>query len=176
MVLALLELTETVTGDVLEQLLVINLSEENALQQDVPGGGLSRVRFYTAIDSGLPGVPSVIRSHLECAAMTSLTQIARSRSSTMHSVPAIFRALWREGNLQELQAQSLPQSFDACLQLRSPTGGCVLIEFHTSVSGEVTSMKHRPQPLYSRLRDKVTRHILYCRRYRNSLSITASNL
>lgn len=175
MALALLELTETVTGDVLEQLLVINVSEASALRQDVPGGGLSRVRLYTAIDSGLPGVPSIIRSHLECAAMTSLTQIARSRSSAMHSVPATFRALWREGDLQELQAQSLPQSLDA-LQLRSPAGDCVLIEIHTSVPEEVAIMKHRPQPLYCRLRGNVTRHILHCRRYCNSLSLTASNL
>lgn len=159
MTLALLELTETPDGDVLEQLLVITIAEGTSLKSHVRADPVGYVRLFTQIDSALPGVPANLRATLEWAALSSLDQLARCRDSTANHAPDPFRALWHGGHLQELHCQSLVDGFTELLGQPGPIGHHVLIEVNAPSAEGAMSGEHGHEPRYRRLRDCVASHL-----------------
>ncbi|PZP79428.1 MAG: hypothetical protein DI592_13810, partial [Stenotrophomonas maltophilia] len=82
MALAMLELSITPSGDVLEQLLVITIAEAATMTPRIGSGAVSRIRLLIQVDDMLPGVPSTLRAQLEHAASCCLEQLARRDSET----------------------------------------------------------------------------------------------
>ncbi|WP_261997980.1 hypothetical protein [Stenotrophomonas sp. Ste96] len=171
MALALLELTETSTGDVLEQLLSIPIAEAKKCQQAVSGRVVSTVRLYAEIGSNLLGVTPIIRSRLECAAMSCLDQVAGRQSNALQGASVTFTALWRDGVLQQLQSQSLADSIAVWSRQPNPREAYVLFDLRSLAPTEMSTAEGQLELLYGRLRDNVTRHIQFCRGHRSSLSL-----
>ncbi|OFU95352.1 hypothetical protein HMPREF3114_10715 [Stenotrophomonas sp. HMSC10F07] len=171
MALALLELTETTTGDVLEQLLSIPIAEAKKCQQTVSVRVVSSVRLYAEIGSNPLGVTPIIRSRLECATMSCLDQVAGRQSNALQGVPVTFTALWRDGVLQQLQSQSLADSIAVWSRQPNPREAYVLFDLRSLAQSEISTAECQLELLYGRLRDNVTRHIQFCRGHRSSLSL-----
>lgn len=127
MALALLELTETAAGEVLEQLLVTSSAEAAAERHRALHGAINRVRLFAQIGGELTGVPRRIRVQLDNAAWASLGQLVqRRRAQRIPSSP--YMALWHHGQLQELQSRSLAESLEVWQRLTGAGDDSVLIE------------------------------------------------
>lgn len=126
MALALLELTETAAGEVLEQLVVTTESAAAGRNRSL-GDALNRVRVYAQLASELPGVPRNVRVQLDHAAWASVFQLAQRRR-TRRALSAPYMALWRHGQLQELHSHSLAESLDVWQRLAADGDDSVLIE------------------------------------------------
>lgn len=109
MALALLELTKTAAGDVLEQLLVTT-EEAAADRERALGDVFNQVRAYAQLASEFPGVPRSVRVQLDYAAWASVQQYVQRRR-TQRALSAPFMALWHHGQLQELHSRSLAEGF-----------------------------------------------------------------
>lgn len=107
--LALLELTQIDTGEVLEQLFVIS-STEAATCHPVPEGVVNRIRLYAQVDEGLSGVQRDVRAQLERAALSALTRFGDGITEALNDTSIPFMALWQGGHLQELHGSSLSDS------------------------------------------------------------------
>ena len=157
MTLALLELTVTPHGDVLEQLAVITIDEAAAWRHRVSSDAVSHVRLFARMDSELPGVPLGIRAQLECAALSSLDQLARTHLGAA-GMPGPLRALWRGGLLEELANDMLADSFAEWLEQPGPIDDCVMLELGIPTS---TGSNSKPYlaAFYARLRDDLANHM-----------------
>ncbi|WP_145480774.1 hypothetical protein [Stenotrophomonas rhizophila] len=115
MALALLELTVTPHGDILEQLLVVSIAEAATQDRQVLAGTVNRLRLVNQIDDALPGVPTSVRAELERAALFGVTQLARLRTGAANATSVPLRAVWREGQLQERLSHSLSDGLSSLL-------------------------------------------------------------
>lgn len=126
MALALLELTKTAAGDVLEQLLVT--TEEAAKDRNrALGDVFNQVRAYAQLASELPGVPHRVRVQLDYAAWASV-QLFVKRRHAQRALSAPFMALWHHGQLRELHSRSLAEGFAVWQRQAGPADDYVFIE------------------------------------------------
>jgi len=153
----MLELTETPSGDVLEQLLVITHAEATTWDCLVPAGMVNRIRLVTQIDSELPGVPASVRARLELAALSGMAQLARLRTGATNDERVPVRALWRQGRLHELLSHSFADGVTSLLHQASPPEGDVLLVFSNSSLAAVFTMVSNLDLLYPRSRENVAR-------------------
>ncbi|WP_239524562.1 hypothetical protein [Stenotrophomonas maltophilia] len=147
MALALLELTETAAGEVLEQL-VVTTESAAAGRNRALGDALNRVRVYAQLASELPGVPRSVRVQLDRAAWASVFQMAQRRRA-QRALSAPYMALWRHGQLQELHSHSLAESLDVWHRLAAAGDDSVLIEL--SEPGTTDAVEHHLARFYSHL-------------------------
>lgn len=156
MALALWELTETSSGDCLERLVVI--SDAGEAERSLLGGVVSRVRLFTQVADHVPGVAPDIRALLECAAMSSLGQLALLGTGLMRR--SLF-ALWHDHNLQELDSRSFTESLTQWLRQPCEVEGYVLVELISMSQSSISPIEDSFGSLKIRLRDVIASHIRY---------------
>lgn len=150
MALALLELTVTLHGDILEQLLVVSIAEAATQDRKVLAGTVNRLRLVTQIDDALPGVPTSVRAELEWAALFGITQLARLRTGAANATSVPLRAVWRDGQLQERLSHSLSDGLTSLLDQPGLTEGDVLLELSNPSATALSTMAAALELLSSR--------------------------
>jgi len=160
MALALLELTHTSDGDVLEQLLVTT-AEAAARQHRALGSALNRIHLYTHMDSALPGVPHCVRLKLESTAVSCLAQLARYRCNAANAASAPLVVAWHAGQLSGLRSHSMAVSLELWSQQIRPAGDSVLIEIIDPAPVAVAALVRNLERHYARLRDGIDHEALF---------------
>ncbi|OCG83449.1 hypothetical protein LMG667_17465, partial [Xanthomonas euvesicatoria] len=152
MALALLELTETANGEVLEQMLVTTIVAAGGQNRPL-GAAINRVRLFAQLDGAPAGVSLNVRRQLDQAALASLAQLGRPRRGVPRKPKTPFTALWHAGRLHELHSHSLAESLDVWLRQAGPGDDYVLIELSNSAPAAVATTERNLERFYARLRD-----------------------
>lgn len=151
MALALLELTVTAAGDVLEQLLVITAAQATEHQYPALGAAVNRVRLFARIDSTLSGVPSSVRIQLDRAALASWARLGRRHHNDRRNSRPPMMALWHAGRMHELHSQSLTESLDVLLRQAGHNDNCVLVELSDPTPAAAATTGSILERFYTRL-------------------------
>ncbi|MGX9960551.1 hypothetical protein ACW0US_17535 [Xanthomonas euvesicatoria] len=151
MPLALLELTETADGEVLEQMMVTTAADAGR-QHRALGAANNRVRLFAQLDGVLPGVPPKVRLQLDEAALASLAQLGRPRRGAPRNPAIPLTALWHAGRVHELQSHSLAESLDVWLRQAGPAEDYVLIELSNPAPTAVATTERSLERFYELLR------------------------
>lgn len=160
MTLALLELTVTAAGDVLEQLLVITAAQATEHQHHALGLAMNRVRLFARTDSALPGVPSSVRMQLDRAALASWDQLGLHRHNDRQKACLPMMALWRAGRLHELHSQSLAEGLDLWLRQVGHSDNCVLVELSDPTPAAAATTGRILERFYTRLYESLNQRRL----------------
>lgn len=155
MALALLDLTVTAAGDVLEQLLVITAVQATENQHHALGVAMNRVRLFAWTDSALPGVPSSVRMQLDRAALAIWDQLGLHRHNDRQNSCPPMMALWRAGRLHELHSQSLAEGLDLWLREVGQSDNCVLVELRDPTPAATATTGRILERFYTRLSESL---------------------
>lgn len=151
MPLALLELTETADGEVLEQMMVTTAAAAGR-QHRALGAANNRVRLFAQLAGAALGVPPRVRLQLDEAAMASLAQLGRPRRGAPRNPAIPIMALWRAGRVHELHSHSLAESLDVWRRQAGPADDYVLIELSNPAPAAVATTERNLERFYAQFR------------------------
>lgn len=149
--LALLELTETASGDVVEQLVVTTTAEAVVRTRRTTRNARNRLRVYAQLASELPGVPRDVRVHLDRVALDGVAELAR-RHLGPNLLSTTFMALWHHGRLQVLTSQSIDESLAAWQRLAGPDDESMLFELSDPAPTATAAADRNLDRFYAHLR------------------------